>query len=90
MKKLESIERILHHGDLMEQAKFSRKVVPDARKRKLQYDGHAAVLITAEETPVTMIYDIKNNALKTFFSIQRYNAADFTVDTTVQAKVDLP
>ena len=37
-----------------------------------------------------MIYDLKNNMLKFSFSIQRYNTAGFVIDTTVQAKVNLP
>ena len=61
----------------------------DTRERELQYGGHVAVCITVE-TSITMIYDLRNNMLKFSFSIQRYSAAGFVVDTTVQAKVNLP
>ena len=37
-----------------------------------------------------MIYDLKSNMLNFSFSIQRYNAADFAVYATMQAKVNLP
>ena len=67
---------------------FAWKFLPDTNKRKLQYDNHAAVCITLENS-VTMICDIKNNILKFSFFIQHYNAAGFAFDTAVQTKADL-
>ena len=47
---------------------FARKIVLGTCERELQYNEHAAVCITVD-TPITMIYDIKNSTLKFSFSI---------------------
>ena len=66
---------------------FARKVVSGTNKRKLQYDGHAAVVVT-EETPIRLEYEYKTNILKLSFTIQRYTSDGFAIDSTVQAKMN--
>lgn len=88
----ETVRRVWHPRRLQGcnyLAKRKYKKIPgeDGNKQITVYNGIARVVVT-QRTPITLVYNMKNQSCVSSFYIQRYDQNEISLDATLQAQLN--